>query len=377
MGNTRSKKSRSVKPRRQKKGGQLGTVSHRRRDLETFARSEALYRYVFDNANDAIFIHDLAGHFLQVNQIACQQLGYTRDELLHMRVQELDTPEIAERFDESMSVFMQKGSIVAETCHVRKDGSCIPVEVGARLIEYHGQPAVLTVARDLSERKRLEEELHNRNRELAIREERDRLGRELHDGVGQVLGYIGVKTAAIGELLRHGQIEEAEQSLVELNQVAQEAYGDVRESILGLRSTVAVSGGLEPILREYLQRYQREWHINTTLDILNQAPTRLAPAAEIQLLRVIQEALTNVRKHAQAQNTWIQFDQTDDTVVVRVKDDGVGFDPNRPQKERFGLQTMRERIESIGGTVSIESSPNAGTTIQVNLPLGQVRESSK
>jgi PAS domain S-box-containing protein len=368
MSNTRSKKSVSAKPGGQKKARQPRTVN-RRHDLEVLARSAAMYRYVFDNVNDAIFIHDLAGHFLEVNQIACQRLGYTRDELLHMRVQELDTPEIAVHFDESMSVFTQKGSIVAETCHVRKDGSCIPVELGARLIEYDGQPAVLTVARDLSERKRLEEELQNRNRELAIREERDRLGRELHDGLGQVLGYVGVKTAAINELLRRGQIQEAEQSLAELNHVAQEAYSDVRESILGLRSTVAVSGGLEPILREYLHRYQREWHITTALDILNQAPTRFAPAAEIQILRVIQEALTNVRKHAQARNAWIQFDRTNDAVVVRVKDDGVGFDPNQPQKEHFGLQAMRERIEGIGGSLSIESSLNAGTTIQVRLPL--------
>ncbi len=114
---------------------------------------------VFDNVNDALFIHDLAGQLIEVNQIACERLGYTRAELLQMRVQEIDTPERAAHYDDAVRVIEHEGSLLLESCHRRKDGSRIPVEVNARMIQYGDRPAILSVARDISERKRAEEAL--------------------------------------------------------------------------------------------------------------------------------------------------------------------------------------------------------------------------
>ncbi len=117
------------------------------------------YDHVFDNVNDAIFIHDLAGHLLQVNQIACERLGYARAELLQMRVQQLDTPERAAYFEQAVRIIEREGSMLLESCHRRKDGTCIPVEINARRIQYRDQPAILSVARDIGERKRAEKAL--------------------------------------------------------------------------------------------------------------------------------------------------------------------------------------------------------------------------
>ncbi|CAG0989328.1 partial Sporulation kinase E, partial [Anaerolineae bacterium] len=142
-------------------------AEQRSRDLaKEKDRAESLYNSVLENANDAIFIHDLEGRFLDVNRTACERLGYTRAELLRLSVKQLDDPETAAHFDEAMKAFAKKGSVVGETRHVHKDGRCIPTEISAQLIEYKGQPAVLSVARDISERKRIETETQQRNHEL-------------------------------------------------------------------------------------------------------------------------------------------------------------------------------------------------------------------
>jgi signal transduction histidine kinase len=288
-----------------------------------------------------------------------------------MSVPMIDAPEFAARFPEIMQSFQQQGSLVAETSHICKDGRQIPTEVSARLIKYRGQQAVLTVARDITERKRAEakiNQLQEQIQSMAIRAERERLGRELHDGLGQVLGFIGLKVAAIVAMLQNQRIDQAQHAAAELSQIVQTAYADVREAILGLRSTVTAGVGLEPTLREYLHRYQREWNIPVDLVIAENTPTCFSPSAEIQLLRIIQEALTNVRRHAHAERAWVRFETENDGVVAAIEDRGRGFDPHQPTPDHFGLQTMRERAEAFGGQLEIESTPGTGTRIRVHLP---------
>ncbi|MCI0478581.1 MAG: GAF domain-containing sensor histidine kinase [Anaerolineales bacterium] len=214
--------------------------------------------------------------------------------------------------------------------------------------------------------------MQDRVQSMAIREERDRLGREMHDGLGQVLGYIDVKSAAIRELLHRGNLDEAHLGLRELNQVAQVAYAEVREAILGLRATVTVGTGIKPALQEFLHRYQRAWGITCELRIPENMPAHFTPSIEIQLLRIIQEALTNVRRHARAQHAWIRFEPDEKGAIVVIEDDGCGFDPIQPRTEQFGLTTMRERAESVGGRLEIESASGQGTRIRVLLPRREV-----
>ncbi len=211
---------------------------------------------------------------------------------------------------------------------------------------------------------RLREQIH----EMAIHEERDRLGRELHDGLGQVLGYVGVKIASVSDLLCQGKTESAQEGLNELTLITRSAYADVREAILGLRATVTAGAGLESALREYLYRFQREWNIASELTIAPGARLELSSAEEVQLLRIVQEALTNVRKHARAKRVWVRFEPSGDGVLVEVADDGCGFDPAQQPREQFGLQTMRERAESVGGQLCVESAPGKGTRVYVTLP---------
>ena len=126
--------------------------------------SEKQFRTLFENAGDVIFIHDLEGHFIEVNQLACDRFGYTKDELLHMTPMELDSPEYATMVPVRIKEICDNGYAVFETVHLRKDGLPIPTEISSRLIEYAGKPAILSISRDICDRKKAE---------AALQKERD------------------------------------------------------------------------------------------------------------------------------------------------------------------------------------------------------------
>ena len=214
--------------------------------------------------------------------------------------------------------------------------------------------------------------LVERERQVAVLEERDHLAREMHDTLAQVLGYLHLKSATTRKRLEAGEIERATDELQEMQDLAHEAYVDVREAILGLRETVAPAGGIVGSLRQYLQKFGRQSGIEARLLSAPGMRAALAPEAEIQLLRVVQEALTNVRKHAEATRATVHLAEVDATLRIAVEDNGRGFDAariDRDEGRRFGLQSMRERVEGAGGQFRVESAPGAGTRIVVLLPM--------
>lgn len=214
--------------------------------------------------------------------------------------------------------------------------------------------------------------LLDRERHVAILEERDHIAREMHDTLAQVLGYLHLKAATTRKRLQSGDLERAGDELEEMQDLANEAYVDVREAILGLRETVAPAGGVIGGLRQYLQKFSRQSGIDVRLDLPPDAGASLAPEGEIQLLRVVQEALTNVRKHAEARNATVRIESDHAHLRVTIEDDGRGFDAGRLEREEgrsFGMRSMRERVERAGGSLSVDSAPGAGTRIVVLLPL--------
>ncbi len=211
-------------------------------------------------------------------------------------------------------------------------------------------------------------------RQRAIVEERERIARELHDGMAQVLGYVHTKATAVRLLLGRQQTEAAATQLGQLEEAARGLFVDVREAILGLRMTSRGDLHLAGMLREYAQHFGQYSDLPVRVTIAP-AVDELALAAdiELQLLRIVQEALTNVRKHAGAANAQISAELCDRGLTMAIVDDGHGFEPvqGRPHgRPQFGLSTMRERAEAIGAEFSIDSRPGHGTSVVVRLPLG-------
>ena len=218
---------------------------------------------------------------------------------------------------------------------------------------------------------RQHEQLMEDERRMAVLEERERLAGEMHDSLAQVLGYVHLKAQSIKRVLARQDVTKAEEEVEDIASLAHEAYLDVREAILGLRETVSPAGGIAGTLRQYLQKFSRQAGIGAELEVQGDEAPQLSPEVEVQLVRVIQEALTNVRKHANADRAWVRIRRHNGEVNINIEDNGQGFDPAliRANGQRFGVRIMRERVESVGGRFEIESSPDCGTKVQIYFPV--------
>ncbi len=214
--------------------------------------------------------------------------------------------------------------------------------------------------------------LHRQVRAMAVTEERERIAREMHDSLAQVLGYVNTQAPAAQMLLESEQPARAATQLGQLSEAAREAYADVREGILGLRTSLGEDRGFIETLQDYLDRWQGQSDV--AVELLLSPPgydPGLPPMSEVQLLRIIQEALSNVRKHADARHARVTLRPAGSSVEVVIEDDGVGFDPDglrRTDLPRFGMATMRERAEAVGGTFEVTAGPGEGTRVTVHLP---------
>lgn len=208
------------------------------------------------------------------------------------------------------------------------------------------------------------------NARLAILEERDRIARELHDGLAQSLAAIAMHGERARGALADGNLAAARTAIDRIERASEAAYADVREAIVGLRAGADVD--LRAALQETAEWFEDTTGVAVTVTSALTDARALPPLAELQLLRIVQESLTNVRKHAGATQVWIALDlDADAGVRLTVRDDGVGFDPDhvpRHGRQHFGLLIMRERAESLGGTLAVTSAPGHGTTIAVTLP---------
>lgn len=206
--------------------------------------------------------------------------------------------------------------------------------------------------------------LHNQVGELAIAQERQRIAHEMHDGLAQLLGYVNTKAQAARGFLERGDLARSAEQLDELAVAARGVYNDVRESIVGLRTLPETDKSFAKLLEGYVDQWgaQTEMSVQMTLAV----SPRLAAPVELQLIRILQESLANVRKHSKASRVTIRLEETEGNLVLQVEDDGIGFvDPERRTGEipKFGLKTMKERAESVGGSLEVEGRPGEGTTV--------------
>jgi two-component system, NarL family, nitrate/nitrite sensor histidine kinase NarX len=208
---------------------------------------------------------------------------------------------------------------------------------------------------------------HQHIEEIAVLEERARISRELHDSLAQTLGWLSIKTEMLEEDLQLGKIEESKTEMKTIRRVTRDACYDVRESIDGLRTRP--TGDLALTAAAWIAEFRQRSGLRTNFHT-NEEKILLSPRVETELLRILQEALTNVRKHAKAKTVQINLNKEGNFIKLRVKDDGQGFDYKLEQsKKHFGLRIMRERAEKLGGSLHVKSEIEQGTRITAILPL--------
>jgi len=226
--------------------------------------------------------------------------------------------------------------------------------------------AVVPYRINLNIRRRIERE--------AIIEERRRIAREIHDGVAQSLGYLNMKAKLVSDSLSSQKTVQAITELNEIQKVVQDTYDDIRESIDQLSAEIR-NLDIIPALANYVREFGDNNGIKVQFDYPKPFP-HLSPVAELQLLRITQEALTNVRRHAQATDVEIKLENTREVVEMIVKDNGQGFslsDLEESPPGYHGLNIIKERAETLGGELNISTAPGEGTALMVSLPLEKVR----
>lgn len=216
-------------------------------------------------------------------------------------------------------------------------------------------------------------ELANDKRYLAVMEERQRLARELHDSTAQILGYVRNKATAVRLLIEQKKLPDAITELRQLDEAAKNVFADLRQAILDLKTDIREGQNIDSVLTEYVLNFQRYSDIPTEVINKGAGEIQAPPGSDLQLLRIVQEALSNVRKHAGATYATVTL-QVDDqrNLIVTIRDDGVGFNPADTSAQRrphFGLETMSERAKSIDASFEIVSIIGQGTQVIVKLPL--------
>lgn len=325
---------------------------------------------VLEQMREGMFVLDREYRILDVNPMAAAILGRPAASLLGRSLAGLLPVDAG----------LQEGSV---------DRGADPLEIvlgasdSARVYEVNQTPlkdqrddviGQLLLLHDITAHRQARARIAEQQEVMATLRERERLARELHDGIGQTFGYVGLQAQAALQWMRNGNMEKAESILGRLAGVAREAHADVRESILGLKTDSPQGWSFIATLKSYLEKYQANYGIRTELAIADGVGEEtFDPAAGVHLLRVVQEALSNARRHGGATSLAVRLGMNRTHAHITITDDGAGFDSTsfgNTKDGHFGLSFMRERMQQIGGSMEIDSKPGAGTVLTLGLPAG-------
>jgi PAS domain S-box-containing protein len=350
-------------------------ITARKRAEAALRESEERYRELFENAKDALYIHDLSGRYVSFNRAAEGLSGYSRDEILGKHYSNFVAPGHLKHARQSLCKKLDyEGETTYEIDLVTKDRRRVPVEVSSRLIYENGEPVgVQGVVRDITDRKRAQEVMRTYSQRLieAQEAERQHIARELHDEIGQVLTAVRIN---LQSMQRSGGTNEDVLRLDESIGIVDEALGRVGELSIELRPSLLDDLGLTAALRWYVDRYAQRTGI--IAEVLNgfEEDDRLPRDLETTCFRIAQEALTNAARHAKAASVSVQLERSRERILLTIIDDGVGFDVDQLRKGAsavvaLGLRGMEERAVAVGGHIEIDSGLERGTRILATFPL--------
>lgn len=347
--------------------------------------SEAEYRELFENASDAIWVHDIDGIILQANKATEKLNGYTIAEMLGKNVRSFlseDGQSLARQVKEKLL----GGEPVLpryEQRLFRKDGSEAVVELTTRLISRDGRPvAFQNIARDVTEERKLRDSLHFylQNVLEAQEAERKRLARDLHDDTAQALLYIIHQLDSILSDKSADLTPGVSEKLIKLHSLAVSTHDNLRRYTKQLRPAILDDLGLGPALEWLADNLTAETEIDVTVQLCP-IPRDLPHEVQLTLFRVAQEALSNIKRHSGATQAGIRLACTGNSITMTISDNGKGFNVPAVLSDfsstgKLGLAGMQERIKLLGGSLNVHSTPGRGTTIVAEAtvyPVGTVK----
>ncbi len=359
-------------------------ISEQKSAEQALQESEEKYRKLFESESDAIIIFDgETQQFVDVNDAAIQLYGYTREEFLRLTHRAITAePDVAEQAIPRVLAATIIPTFVSQ--HRKKDGTIFPTEITAFTVSLQGRPVICGVIRDNTERVAYEHELENNHGELrrlaselslAEQRERERIGRELHDGVSQLL----ISSLLRIDVLKASPLSRvAVEALDTIGGIVEKALDETRSLTFELSCPMLNELGLSAALEELCSSMRHEYSIHIEF----KGTTAILPISmdsKIALYRSTRELLINVMKHSDANWGRVHLEQIDNQVRICVADDGVGFDAKMAGKGfsptgGFGLFNISEYIRHAGGNLQIDSILGEGTEAVLSVPLEQIHD---
>lgn len=338
-----------------------GISRHRMFDL-----MPVVYQTVFTRMPSGVVVIDARTRIVEINPAACTMLAMARRQVIGQPLATAFGDELAAAAVSMDALPDAEREVTVAHAGVMRD---LLVTTASVTDATAPAPQRVIMLQDVTARRAAERATLEQQRQVVILEERERMARDLHDGVGQVLGYVNAQTQAARAYLRSNQSEIADAVLAQLTGVTQDAHADIRNFILGAPLGRTAPAELGAALTQFVERFAEQYGQPVTVTHTGPATAPwLTAAAQTQLLYVTQEALTNVRKHAQAASAHVHCHVDNDAVEVTVADDGAGFAPQTVTGDHFGLQIMRARMEEAGGSLAVASAPGRGVQVTARLP---------
>jgi PAS domain S-box-containing protein len=339
-----------------------------------------LFKALFDHAADGLVVMNARRQVIYMNAAAMRltgsdpatHLGMGCGTLFHCHDDERSTLESEGCYGRCVLATGEPVKDV-EMSIVQQTGEVIPVAVTYSHIPGPDEPYLLMSIRDLSDRKRLENERRQREALQFTLEERERLARDLHDGAVQDIAYANMQLKLMLDDVREGRPPK-ESQLARVSEVLDKSLKGLREAIHDL--TFRVEGNLVEHLRRTLIEFRTRSGVDVHFDA-DVSDLQVPQHVSNQLAKVVQEALHNVLKHAQATHVKLECRTVYSTnqrrpvaIQLVIQDDGIGFDPDSvPTEGHYGMKSMRDRCRLIGAVLKVESGRGLGTTIRIHVPL--------
>ncbi|MEW6766276.1 MAG: PAS domain S-box protein [Pseudomonadota bacterium] len=359
-------------------------ITEQKRMKDALATREREFRTLAENIPDNIIRYNLEGRATYINPHLLRETGTPIDALLGKTPVEFINDAQSRRYQDALERVIHSGR--PENMEI-----CVPLPSGklrTHQVNFVAERrangeirGAIAIGRDITPLKETERQLaesHEQLRELiaqreaAREEERRRVAREIHDELGQTLTALklGLSTLKLSFDTNHSGLATR---LDDLRSLADRSIQVVRNVAASLRPA-ALDMGIGPALEWLADEFERHTGIRCTLDL--HPPERASPddTCALTLFRLAQEALTNTARHAEASRAWITLTHRNGCCQLEVRDDGKGFDPSAVGKKRFGLVGMRERVHSLGGTLTVDSAPNRGVRILASIHIAPLAD---
>ena len=362
-------------------------ISQRKKSELELRESEYKFKMLFNSANDATFVTQLSpektyGDFIEVNEVACKKLGYAKEEFLQLSPSAIISPKQISDFNINIEKLLTEGHIIYDTVYRAKDKKLFPVEVNSHLFLFNEKLTVLSIARDITDRKQAEEKLRKSSkllRELATHiqtvreEERTMIAREIHDELGQVLTVMKIQLSLLGNKLNPEQIA-LKEKIDSLTKLIDQSVESVQKISAKLRPTILDELGLNAAIEWQTEEFEKLTNIKCSL-LLPKDDLKLTSNKSTAIFRIFQEALTNIARHSGADKVTISLITNQNNLNLEITDNGKGISNEQIKDlKSLGIHGMEERALIFGGQVTLDGTSGKGTKVKVEIPIEQGKD---